>query len=92
MSEDPVDNLEALAQHIHDNIGSTGVYIGQLEPPLLKIEEDADETAHLDTTNPEVIKFKFANSDHKDLITSTILQPGQGICHEVFTEEMTTAN
>ena len=27
-SEDPLDNLESLAQYIHNNIGSTGVYIG----------------------------------------------------------------
>ena len=27
-SEDPYDNLEAFAQYIHNNIGSTGVYIG----------------------------------------------------------------
>jgi hypothetical protein len=27
-SEDPYDNLEGLAQHIHNNISSTGVYVG----------------------------------------------------------------
>jgi hypothetical protein len=27
-SEDPNDNLEGLAQYIHNNVGSTGVYIG----------------------------------------------------------------
>lgn len=72
-SEDPFDNLEGLAQHIHNNTGSTGVYIGQLEPPLLKIKDDADEDAHLDKHSPEVIKFKFANSDHKELTAGTIL-------------------
>jgi len=46
----------------------------------------------LDKVNPEVIKFKFANSDHKNLMTDKILQPGVGICHEVFKENMTTAN
>ena len=51
-SDDPFDNLEGLAQYIHDNIGSTGVYIGQLEPPFLPIKEDADKAAHLDLNNP----------------------------------------
>ena len=27
-SEDPYDNLDAFASYIHDNIGSTTVYIG----------------------------------------------------------------
>lgn len=91
-SEDPFDNLGGLAQHIHDNIGSTGVYIGQLEPKLRKIADDADELAHLDIDNPEIIKFKFANSDHKDLIVGTNLKKGQGISHDVFKDEITTAN
>ena len=63
-SEDPYDNLEDFAQYIHDNIGSTGVYIGQLEPPRKEAADDADEDAHLDREKPEIIKFKFANGDH----------------------------
>ena len=42
-SDDPQDNLGELAQFIHENVGSTGVYIGELEPPFQPIEEDADE-------------------------------------------------
>jgi hypothetical protein len=41
-SEDPNDNLEDFAQYIHNNVGSTGVYIGELEPPRRKIKDDAD--------------------------------------------------
>jgi len=63
-SEDPYDNLGEFAQYIQNNMGSTGVYIGQLEPPLKKIADDADEDAHLDRDKPEIIKFKFANDDH----------------------------
>jgi len=63
-----------------------------LQPPLLNIKEDADDNAHLDLVNPEVIKFKFANSTHKDLIKDRILKPNMGICHGVFSEEITTAN
>lgn len=91
-SEDPYDNLEGLANYLHKNIGATGVYIGQLQPPHLKIQDDADEQAHLDLENPEVIKFKFANSNHKDLMVNQILPSTSGISHDVFSEEVTTAN
>ena len=91
-SEDPFDNLGGLAQHIHDNIGSTGVYIGQLEPKVRKIKDDDDEKAHLDLDSPEIIKFKFANSDHQDLIVGTTLKRGQGISHDVFADSITQHN
>ena len=91
-SEDPFDNLEAFAEHLHRNIGSTGVYIGQLEPRNLEIEDDADEEGHLDTARPEVIKFKFANEDHRSLIKDTIIENDTGICHGVFAEGFTTQN
>ena len=42
-SEDPYDNLEDFAQYLHSNVGSTGVYIGQLEPPFRAIKEDDDD-------------------------------------------------
>ena len=90
-SEDPTDNLQDFAQYLHNNMGSTGVYIGQLEPPRKDAEEDADEDAHLDRDKPEIIKFKFANSDH-DYIIGTDLQQGQGITHDVFAEEFTAQN
>lgn len=92
LSEDPYDNLEGLAQYIHNNVGSTGVYIGQLEPPRLQINEDANEEDHLDLANPEVIKFKFANSDHKAVMQNKILGPKIGVSHEVFTDDKTEAN
>jgi len=68
------------------------VYIGQLEPPVVPISDDAEEKDHLDMSKPEVIKFKFANTDHKELVKDTCLPPGTGICHEAFAEKMTTYN
>lgn len=73
-------------------MGTTGAYIGQLEPPHKSIEEDADEEAHIDLSNPPIIKFKFANSDHQDLVVGTSLKPGQGVSHDVFAESVTAAN
>ena len=91
-SEDPNDNLEDFAQYIHNNVGSTGVYIGQLEPPRRKIKDDADENSHLNLEKPEIIKFKYANEDHRSLINGTVLAPNQGISHKVFSEQMTEDN
>ena len=72
---------------MHKNVGSTGVYIGQLEAPFKAIADDADDEAHLDKTAPEIIKFKFANKDHQELIVGTNLEPNQGLSHSVFEEE-----
>jgi hypothetical protein len=36
-SEDPFDRLEDFAEYLHRNVGSTGVYIGQLEAPFKTI-------------------------------------------------------
>jgi hypothetical protein len=68
------------------------VYIGELEPELLPIDDNADETAHLDLNNLEVIKFKFANEDHRVLLTNKVLRETEGVAHDVFSEEFTTAN
>jgi hypothetical protein len=91
-SEDPFDNLGEFAEYLHRNVGSTGVYIGQLEAPFKNIAEDADEEAHLDKNSPEVIKYKFANADHKELMVGTKLEPNHGLTHKVFSEEVTNHN
>lgn len=91
-SEDPYDRLDDFAEYMHRNMKSTGVYIGQLEAPYKAIAEDADDEAHLDKNSPEIIKFKFANSDHKDLVVGTNLDQSQGLSHSVFDEEVTNAN
>jgi hypothetical protein len=91
-SEDPMDNLGAFAEYLHANVGSTGVYIGQLEPPHKPIEEDGEEDAHLDLNNPAIIKFKFANKDHKELLLGSSLKPGQGKAHDAFNETVTSEN
>lgn len=48
------------------------------------IEEDADENAHIDSEAPEVLKFKHANKDHCELMVGSVLNPNQGISHQLF--------
>ena len=91
-SEDPYDNLEDLSVYLHENIKATGCYIGKLEYPFKEIPEDANENAHLDMESPEIIKFIFSNSDHRSKVVGTSLSPGQGITHNVFSEDFTTNN
>ena len=75
LSEDPYDYLNQLAEFIHENVGSTGTYIGELEHPFKQINDDADEYAHIDKLTPEVIKFKFSSDNHQDIIVGKELRP-----------------
>lgn len=91
-SQDPYDNLGELAQYLNESVKSTGCYIGQLEFPFVAIGDDADAEAHLDRAKPEVIKYDWANEDHKPLIVGTELPPTKGITHDVFAQDFTDAN
>jgi hypothetical protein len=48
------------------------------------ITEDADDGAHIAEGAPLVIKFKYANEDHENIMVGRILEKGQGICHDLF--------
>ena len=82
-SEDLNDNLTQLTDYISNNINATGVYIGKLEHRYKDIEDDDDETAHIEEDAPLVLKFKHASTDHQFMI-GKILNPEQGICHDLF--------
>lgn len=51
-SKDLADNLPSLVDYLKKHTESTGVYIGRLQYPELKIEIDADDKAHLDYDAP----------------------------------------
>lgn len=53
---------------------------------MKEIEEDDDDKAHLEEEPVEVIKFKHATPSHESIIVNAVLNPEQGICHELFTE------
>lgn len=85
-SDDLTDNLTELTNYIHRNIKATGVYIGQLDPPMKPIKDDDDDTAHIDAEAPLVIKFKHANKDHEEFMIDAVLTNDQGIAHGLFRE------
>jgi len=85
-SEDLNDNLAELTCYIHRNINATGVYIGQLEPPMKEIADDAGDEDHLDPEAPLVLKYKYANKDHEDCMVGAVLTGDSGITHTLFGE------
>ena len=82
-SKDLADNLPGLVDFIKKYTDATGVYIGRLQYPELKISIDADDKAHLDYDAPQVIKFIHASNDHK-FMEGAILPPNVGVTHDVF--------
>ena len=63
-TKDHEDCLQAFADHLHEHVGATGVYIGQLEHPNKQIPEDClDENGHLDEKSAESLnlgKLKYS--------------------------------
>jgi hypothetical protein len=55
-------------------LNASGVYIGKLEPKMKEIKDNDDDTAHIDEDASLVIKFHFANDDHKSLMLGKILK------------------
>lgn len=78
--------MAELTNYIHRNIKATGVYVGQLEPPMKEISEDAGDEDHIDTEAPLVLKFKHANKDHEEFMVGAVLTNDSGIAHTLFRE------
>ena len=53
---------------------------------MKEIQEDDNDQAHLEEEPVEVIKFKHATPSHEKIMINAVLNPEQGICHELFTE------
>ena len=84
-SKDLADNLPSLVNFLKKYTGATGVYVGRLQHPEREIAIDADDKAHLDYDAPKVVKFIHASEDH-EFVEGAILQPADGVTHDVFGE------
>ncbi len=83
-SRDLADNLQELTKFLHEFTGATGVYVGKLEHPRIKIEDKDNDKAHINREAAKEIKFIHASpEDHKYMI-SKVLKPQQGLSHEAF--------
>ena len=85
-SKDLEDKLQDLTDFLQKNTNATGVYIGRLVHPAKAIQDDDDDTAHLDTEAPKVIKYINASKGHEFLVDS-VLASEKGITHDVFKEQ-----
>ena len=89
-SKDLADNLQSLTEFLKEYTCATGVYIGQLDYPSLRIEEDSSNTAHLNYEEDQVLKFKWASNDHDFMIGEVLapkistVQHTTGVTHDVF--------
>ena len=75
------DNLHQLTALIHEETGATGVYLGRLERPRVKIEDKDHDNAHVDKEAAKVIKFIHASPADHEYMVSKILKPNQGLSH-----------
>jgi len=80
---DPMDILTELAEYIKSSINATGVYIARLEQTKKEISEDGNDTAHIDESGQQIIKFLSATNDHQFMIDKT-LSMNEGITPDVF--------
>ncbi len=81
------DNLQDLTTFLYDFTGATGVYVGKLERPRVKIEDKDNDRAHKDRDAPKVIKFMHASPENHHYLVEKTLRPNQGISHGVFIEK-----
>lgn len=86
VSDDLVDELGDLVDHLKYFTKATGCYVGKLVKPKKAITDDDNEKAHIDPEAEEVIKFIHANKDH-EFIVDQILTKEQGLSHDVFAVE-----
>jgi len=80
------DNLDQLAEFLKEFTDATGVYIGKLVPPMVEIDDDADENAHINEEDPKVIQIIHASKEHRFMV-DTYLKSDEGISHEAFAEK-----
>ena len=66
--------------------GATGVYLGKLVAPEKPIADCAEDHEHIDEEAPKVIKYLYASEGH-DFMINKVLDPEQGITHDVFKEK-----
>jgi cation transport regulator ChaB len=71
---------------LQTHTGATGVQIGYLQHPEVPIQDDADDTDHLNKEAEKIIKVKYASKDHAFCVGAQ-LTPEQGVTHGVFALE-----
>lgn len=73
-STDLNDQLQELVDYLKTKTAATAAYIGKLVSPKRPINEDDDETAHVDEDAPKIIHYLHATKGHEYLVDKILKQ------------------
>ena len=76
---------ETLPEFVEEELKLTGAYVGHVNhPPKQITDEDEDENAHLDTSQPKMINCVGSSRSHRDLMIGKTLELDKGVTGGAF--------
>lgn len=85
-SEDLEDNLQDLTDYLQEYTKSTSVYVAKLVPHKNEINEDDDETAHVNENATLHLDIYHVSPEGFNFIQRKKIEANEGIVHDVFKE------
>ena len=72
-----------ICQRLKELSGATGCYLGIYDLKRKKVEEDDDETGHIDPSNAKVLRYIGWNDDH-NFLEGQYLEQNQGVTFDLI--------
>ena len=72
-----------ICQRLKELSGATGCYLGIYDLKRKKVEEDDDETGHIDPSNAKVLRYIGWNDDH-NFLEGLYLEQNQGVTFDLI--------
>ena len=72
-----------ICQRLKELSGATGCYLGIYDLKRKKVEEDDDETSHIDPSNSKVLRYIGWNDDH-NFLEGQYLEQNQGVTFDLI--------
>lgn len=82
--DDHEDILQNLCDYLQEYTNSTSVYIAKLVPHKFKIDEDDDESAHVDDKTPMHLDIIHASPKQYEFVLRNTIEAHEGVAHDVF--------
>lgn len=82
--DDHEDILQNLTDYLQEFTGSTSVYVAKLVAHKIPIEEDDDETAHVDDKTPMHLDIIHVSPKQYEFILRNTIEAHEGVSHDVF--------
>ena len=83
-SDDHEDILQNLVDYMQEYTRSTSTYVAQLVAHKLKIEEDDDETAHIDDKSSRHLDIIHVSPKGYEFALRKTIEVNEGVSHDVF--------